>query len=93
MATKIGINGFGRIGRCVARIAAERGDVEIVGINDLTSADMLAHLLQYDSVHRSFSHPVKTEEGAIWIGDQRIPVSAERDPSKLPWKEDRKSVV
>ena len=87
MATKIGINGFGRIGRCVARIAAERGDVEIVGINDLTSAEMLAHLLEWDSVHRHFGHPVKAESDAIWIGDQRIPVSAERDPSKLKWKE------
>ena len=87
MATKIGINGFGRIGRCVARIAAERDDVEIVGINDLTSAQMLAHLLEWDSVHRHFSHPVKAEDGAIWIGDQRVPVSAEKDPSKLNWKE------
>jgi glyceraldehyde 3-phosphate dehydrogenase len=87
MATKIGINGFGRIGRCVARIAAARGDVEIVGINDLTSAEMLAHLLEWDSVHRHFDRPVRAEEGAIWIGDLRIPVSAERDPSKLKWKE------
>jgi glyceraldehyde 3-phosphate dehydrogenase len=87
MATKVGINGFGRIGRCVARIAAERGDIEIVGINDLTSADMLAHLLEWDSVHRHFSHPVKAEDGALWIGDKRIPVSAERDPAKLNWKE------
>jgi len=88
MATKVGINGFGRIGRCVARIVAERGgDIEIVGINDLTSADMLAHLLEWDSVHGHFSHPVKAEADAIWIGDQRIPVSAERDPAKLKWKE------
>lgn len=88
MGTKVGINGFGRIGRCVARIIAERGDseLELVGINDLTSAEMLAHLLQWDSVHGQFSHPVKAEEGAIWIGDQRIPVSAERDPAKLDWK-------
>jgi len=88
MATKVGINGFGRIGRCVARIIAERGgDVEIVGINDLTSAEMLAHLLEWDSVHGHFDHPVKAEDGALWIGDQRIPVSAERDPAKLKWKE------
>ncbi len=87
MATKIGINGFGRIGRCVARIAAERGDVEIVGINDLTTPQMLAHLLEWDSVHRHFGHPVKAEDDAIWIGDERIPVSAERDPSKLKWGE------
>ncbi|KPK14606.1 MAG: glyceraldehyde-3-phosphate dehydrogenase [Myxococcales bacterium SG8_38] len=88
MATKVGINGFGRIGRCIARIVAESGsDVEIVGINDLTSAQMLAHLLEWDSVHRHFSHPVRAEDGAIWIGDRRIPVSAEKDPSKLKWKE------
>lgn len=88
MATKVGINGFGRIGRCIARIVAESGsDVEIVGINDLTSAEMLAHLLEWDSVHRHFSHPVRAEDGAIWIGDRRIPVSAEKDPSKLNWKE------
>jgi glyceraldehyde 3-phosphate dehydrogenase len=85
MATKIGINGFGRIGRCVARIAAGQKDIEIVAINDLTSAQMLAHLLEWDSVHGHFNHPVKAEDGAIWIGDQRIPVSAERDPSKLDW--------
>lgn len=85
MVTKIGINGFGRIGRCVARIAAETNDIEIVGINDLTSAQMLAHLLEWDSVHRHFDHPVKAEDGAIWIGDHRIPVSAEKDPSKLKW--------
>ncbi|MDH4281985.1 MAG: type I glyceraldehyde-3-phosphate dehydrogenase [Myxococcales bacterium] len=88
MATKVGINGFGRIGRCVARIIAERGgDVEIVGVNDLTSAQMLAHLLQWDSVHGHFDHPVRADADAIWIGDHRIPVSAERDPSKLKWKE------
>ena len=89
MATKVGINGFGRIGRSVARVIAERaqGDIELVGINDLTSAEMLAHLLEWDSVHGHFSHPVKAEDGAIWIGDQRIPVSAERDPAKLNWKE------
>ncbi|MGB5810049.1 MAG: type I glyceraldehyde-3-phosphate dehydrogenase [Polyangiales bacterium] len=88
MATKVGINGFGRIGRCVARVIAERteGDIELVGINDLTSAEMLAHLLQWDSVHGEFSRPVKVEDGAIWIGDRRIPVSAERDPAKLDWK-------
>ncbi|MEM7435706.1 MAG: type I glyceraldehyde-3-phosphate dehydrogenase [Myxococcota bacterium] len=89
MATKIGINGFGRIGRCVARVVAEQaqGDIEIVGINDLTSAEMLAHLLQWDSVHGEFSHPVKAADGAIWIGDHRIPITSERDPAKLPWKE------
>jgi len=87
MTTKIGINGFGRIGRCVARIAAASNDIEIVGINDLTSAEMLAHLLEWDSVHGHFDHPVKADDGAIWIGDSRIPVSAERDPANLKWGE------
>ena len=88
MATKVGINGFGRIGRCVARILAEDAGsgIEIVGINDLTSAEMLAHLLEWDSVHGHFNHPVKAEDGALWIGDKRIPVTAERDPAKLNWK-------
>jgi glyceraldehyde 3-phosphate dehydrogenase len=87
MATKVGINGFGRIGRCVARIIAERGgDVEIVGVNDLTSAQMLALLLEWDSVHGHFGHPVKAENDALWIGDQRIPVLAEKDPANLNWK-------
>jgi glyceraldehyde 3-phosphate dehydrogenase len=85
MATKIGINGFGRIGRCVARLAATTDDIEIVGINDLTSAEMLAHLLEWDSVHGHFDHPVKVDDGAIWIGDSRIPVTAERDPANLKW--------
>ncbi len=88
MVTKVGINGFGRIGRCVARILAEdtSGDIELVGINDLTSAEMLAHLLEWDSVHGHFGHSVKAEDGALVIGDKRIPVSAERDPAKLNWK-------
>ncbi len=87
MGIKVGINGFGRIGRCIARIVAERGqDIEIVGINDLTSAEVLAHLLEWDSVHGHFSKPVRAEDGALWIGDQRVPVSAEKDPAKLEWK-------
>ncbi|MGD8316700.1 MAG: type I glyceraldehyde-3-phosphate dehydrogenase [Myxococcales bacterium] len=94
MAIKVGINGFGRIGRCIARIVAESAsDVEIVGINDLTSAQMLAHLLEWDSVHGHFAHPVRAEDGAIWIGDRRIPISAEKDPSKLQWKELGATVV
>jgi glyceraldehyde 3-phosphate dehydrogenase len=88
MATKIGINGFGRIGRCITRVLFEQNisDVEIVGINDLTSAETLAHLLAFDSVHRRFSKPVSVKDGAIVIGDKRIPVLAEKDPAKLPWK-------
>ncbi len=87
MATKIGINGFGRIGRCVARaILADPGsDLEIVGINDLTDDATLAHLLEFDSVHGRLGQPVKAVDGAIVVGDRRIPTTAERDPSKLPW--------
>ena len=88
MAIKIGINGFGRIGRCVTRVLFEQNvsDVEIVGINDLTSAETLAHLLAFDSVHGRFSKPVSVSDGALVIGDKKIPVLAEKDPAKLPWK-------
>lgn len=88
MATKIGINGFGRIGRCITRVLFEQNvsDVEIVGINDLTSAETLAHLLAFDSVHGRFSKPVSVKDGALVVGDKRIPVIAEKDPAKLPWK-------
>jgi glyceraldehyde 3-phosphate dehydrogenase len=88
MATKIAINGFGRIGRCIARILATRdsSDLELVGINDLTDAKTLAHLLQFDSVHGAFAKDVLAVDGALMIGGKRIPILAERDPAKLPWK-------
>lgn len=87
MTTKIAINGFGRIGRCVTRALFERGidDLELVAINDLTDASTLAHLLKYDSVHRTFPFEVKAEDGALSIDGKRIPISAERDPEQLPW--------
>ncbi len=85
MATRIGINGFGRIGRLVLR-AARDTDLEIVGINDLTDAKTLAHLLKYDSVHGIFAADVEPADGAIVVDGTRIPVSSERDPAKLPWK-------
>lgn len=89
MGTKIAINGFGRIGRCVARVLFDspNSDVELVAINDLTDADTLAHLLQFDSVHGRYKHSVRAVDGALQIGDKRVPIMAERDPSKLPWKE------
>jgi glyceraldehyde 3-phosphate dehydrogenase len=95
MATKIAINGFGRIGRCIARILLGEGssDIELVAINDLTSAEALAHLLAFDSVHRRFSKSVEAKEGALIIGGKRIPVLAEKDPAKLPWKDLGASVV
>lgn len=95
MATKIAINGFGRIGRCIARILFSEGasDIELVAINDLTSAETLAHLLAFDSVHRRFGKPVEAKEGALIIGGKRVPVLAEKDPAKLPWKSLGASVV
>lgn len=89
MATKIAINGFGRIGRCIVRAMMERGekDFEVVAINDLTDPTMLAHLLRHDSVHRRAPFEVKVEEGGIRVGGKHVKVLAERDPAKLPWKD------
>ncbi|MGD8861729.1 MAG: type I glyceraldehyde-3-phosphate dehydrogenase [Myxococcales bacterium] len=87
MATKIAINGFGRIGRCITRALLARGveDLELVGINDLTDAKTLAHLLEFDSVHGTLGTPVKAEDGALVVGDRRIKILSERDPASLPW--------
>jgi glyceraldehyde 3-phosphate dehydrogenase len=85
MAIRVGINGFGRIGRLVFR-AARGKDVEFVGINDLTDARTLAHLLKYDSIHGRFPGDVEAADGAIVVDGVKIPVTAERDPSKLSWK-------
>ncbi|MEQ1567004.1 MAG: type I glyceraldehyde-3-phosphate dehydrogenase [Myxococcota bacterium] len=93
MPIRIAINGFGRIGRNVLRAAWGRADVEFVHINDLTSADMLAYLLRRDSVHGTFEHPVTAVEGGIKIGDKVVPVTAEKDPTKLPWRERQVDVV
>ena len=87
MSIKIGINGFGRIGRMVVRRALEHPEIEIVGINDLCPADYLAYMLKYDSMHGKFAGEVKAEDGVIIINGRRIPVSAERDPANLPWKD------
>lgn len=93
MAIRIAINGFGRIGRNVLRAAWKSGDFEFVHINDLTSADMLAYLLRRDSVHRTFSEEVTAVEGGIRVGGKMIPVTAEKDPTKLPWREREVDVV
>ena len=89
MATKIAINGFGRIGRCIVRALVERGvkDIELVAINDLTDPKTLAHLFQYDSIHREFkAAKVGSGDKHITIGDQKIEVLALKDPAELPWK-------
>ncbi len=82
---KVGINGFGRIGRLVLK-AARNTDIEFVGINDITDAPTLGHLLKYDSIHGKFPGEVKVEGDALVIDGKKIPVLAEKDPSKLPWK-------
>lgn len=89
MAKKIAINGFGRIGRCVLRALKERKDLDldVVAINDLTDAKTLAHLLQYDSVHGKFSKEVKVTETGFTVDGDAVRVFAEKDPTKLPWKE------
>ncbi len=89
MAIKFAINGFGRIGRCVLRSALQRQekDIEIVAINDLDKPATLAHLFKYDSVHRNWPGTVKTSEKGFVIDGKEIRVTAEKDPTKLPWKE------
>ena len=86
MGVKIGINGFGRIGRNVYRAARERNsDLEIVAVNDLTDAATLAHLLKYDSILGRFPGTVKADGDHITIDSARLTVLAERDPQRLPW--------
>lgn len=87
MPIKVGINGFGRIGRLVFRRGLEVGDIEFVGINDITDAKTLAHLLKYDSVHGRFNGTVTAEDNAIVVNGKKYPITAEKDPSKLPWKD------
>ncbi|MHA7137989.1 type I glyceraldehyde-3-phosphate dehydrogenase [Rossellomorea arthrocnemi] len=85
MATKIGINGFGRIGRNVFRAALKNNDVEVVAVNDLTDANMLAHLLQYDTVHGTLQEKVTVDGDYLVVGGKKVKVLAERDPAQLGW--------
>ncbi|QXG61395.1 type I glyceraldehyde-3-phosphate dehydrogenase [Bacillus spizizenii] len=85
MAVKVGINGFGRIGRNVFRAALNNPEVEVVAVNDLTDANMLAHLLQYDSVHGKLDAEVSVDGNNLVCNGKTIEVSAERDPAKLSW--------
>jgi len=82
---KIGINGFGRIGRLVFRAALDRSDIEVVAVNDLTDANMLAHLLKYDSVHGILNEEVTVTENGFKIRGREVKVTAERDPALIPW--------
>jgi len=86
MTIKVGINGFGRIGRMVFRaVYNEFKDIEIVGINDLLDADYLAYMLKYDSVHGNFKGEVSSEPGAMIVNGKKIRLTAERDPADLKW--------
>lgn len=86
MPVRIAINGFGRIGRMVARIAFHRPDIQLVAINDLVPADNLAYLFKHDTVHGRYSKSVRSEANAIWVDQNQIAVFSEKDPSVLPWK-------
>ena len=94
MTVRVGINGFGRIGRVVMRAALARNDVEIVHINDLSSPATSAHLLKYDSVHGTLNEEVKLEgEDVLVVGSRKITLSAIKDPTQLPWKEKKVDIV
>ena len=87
MAIKIGINGFGRIGRIVFRAAQLRDDIEVVGINDLIDVDYMAYMLKYDSTHGRFDGTVEVKDGNLVVNGKTIRVTAERDPANLKWNE------
>lgn len=85
--TKIGINGFGRIGRLAFRAAISRPDIEVVGINDLVEPDYMAYMLKYDSTHGKFEGKVEVKDGQLIVNGKKIRVTAEKDPANLKWSE------
>ena len=93
MSVKIGINGFGRIGRIVFRATLDRPDVDVVAINDLLDVDHLAYLLKYDSVHGQFKGTVEVKDGHLVVNGKTVRVTAERDPKNLKWDEVGATVV
>src|SRR6185436_11789637 len=90
---KVGINGFGRIGRTVFKKLFENKNIEVVAINDLAVPSTLAHLLKYDSVHRQFHTDISSTNDALIINGKTIPVYAEKEPAKIPWKKHGVNVV
>ena len=84
MTVKVGINGFGRIGRSVFRILDGRDDLEVAAINDLFENEQLAYLLKYDSIMGVFEGEVRCDDEALYVGDRRIAMTAERDPGEIP---------
>jgi len=93
MKIKIGINGFGRIGRFVFRAAVERDDIEVVGINDLMDIDYMAYMLKYDSTHGRFKGTVDVIDGQLIVNGKTVRVTAERNPEDLKWNEIEVDVV
>ena len=93
MSIRVGVNGFGRIGRVFFRTALEAGDIEVVGVNDLADAKTLAHLLKHDSVHGTLKAEVTAKGEAIFVNGREVRVCAIKDPAALPWKELRVDVV
>ncbi|MCG6364143.1 glyceraldehyde 3-phosphate dehydrogenase NAD-binding domain-containing protein, partial [Vibrio fluvialis] len=87
MSIKVGLNGFGRIGRFVFRAAQERNDIEIVGINDLIDVDYMAYMLKYDSTHGRFNGTVEVKDGNLIVNGKTVRVTAERNPADLKWGE------
>ena len=84
---KVGINGFGRIGRLAFRAALKRNDIEIVGINDLLEVDYIAYMLKYDTVHGRFDGKVEVKDGKLVVNGQSIRITSEKDPATLKWNE------
>src|SRR3989344_9457995 len=93
MPLRIAINGFGRIGRAAFRVAMGKKGVGVVGINDITEPATLAHLLQYETVYRTFPHRVSSSANAIIVDGEHYPVSAVKEPQNLPWKKMNVDVV
>ena len=87
MTIRVGINGFGRIGRLVFRAAQERNDIEIVGINDLIDVEYMAYMLRYDTMHGQFKDSVEVKDGKLVVNGKSIRVTAEKDPANLKWNE------
>lgn len=87
MTIRVGINGFGRIGRLVFRAAQERNDIEIVGINDLIDVEYMAYMLRYDTMHSQFKGSVEVKDGKLVVNGKSIRVTAEKDPANLKWNE------
>lgn len=90
---KVGINGFGRIGRKIARLAFANDNVEIVGINDLSKPEQMAHLLKYDSVHGLWAEEIRVEGNHLIVGKRKIQLTSEKDPTQLPWGKEGAQIV